>query len=118
MITDDLDMKALTLNYDKATIAVRALKAGANILLYCNEPDSPQIALDAIEKAVRDQSLDEKIVQENYAKVIALKRDKLAAPEPQPVESMSRIVGHPDHMRLAKAILDGAVPADLVSQVT
>lgn len=118
IITDDLDMKALTTNYDKASIAVRTLQAGANVLLYCNEPDSPKIAIDAIEQAVSDGKLDARVVAENHAKILELKKAKLIQPEPHSLEEVSRIVGHPDHLRLAKAILDGAVPADLIAQAT
>jgi beta-N-acetylhexosaminidase len=118
VITDDLDMKALTLNYDKGTIATRALVAGANILLYCNEPESPPIALDAIEKALIDKALDPKIVADNHSRVLALKKERLTSPDPLSMEEVTRIVGHPDHLRLAKAIADGAVPADLVAQAT
>ena len=118
VITDDLDMKALTLNHDKATIAVRALQAGANILLYCNEPDSPVIAIDAIEKAVKDGKLDAKIVADNHKRVLDLKKEKLKNPDPVSNDEVARVVGHPDHLRLAKAIAAGAVPADLLTQAT
>lgn len=118
IITDDLDMKALTLNYDKATIAVRALQAGANILLYCNEPDSPGIAVDAVEKAVRDGKIENRTIAENHQRILALKRARLVNPDPLPIQDVGRIVGHPDHLRLAKAIVDGSVPADLIAQVT
>ena len=118
IISDDLDMKALTLNYDKGTIAVRALKAGCNILLYCNEPDSPPTALDAVEKAAKDGQLDPKTIAENHSKILELKREKLVSPDPKSIEDVSRIVGHPDHLRLSKAILEGIVPADLIAQAT
>lgn len=122
VITDDLDMKALTRNHDKATIAVRALQAGANILLYCNEPDSPPLALEAIEKALTETApgkrLDPKIVAENHRRILDLKRASLVSPEPKSMDEVSRIVGHPDHLRLSKAIAAGAVPADLLTQAT
>ncbi len=118
IITDDLDMKALTLNYSKGDIAVRALTAGCNILLYCNEPDSPPIAIDAVEKAVTDGTLSRSVVEDNCARVLKLKSEMLVNPDPLPMSDISRIVGHPDHLRLAKAILAGEVPADLLSQAT
>jgi len=118
VITDDLDMKALTLNYSKTTIAVRALQAGCNVLLYCNEPDSPLIALDAIEKAIQDQTLDAAVVNENYARVLELKKEKLQNPEPLALEEMRRIIGNSENMRLAAAIKAGSVPADLVTGTT
>jgi beta-N-acetylhexosaminidase len=118
IITDDLDMKALTLNYSKAQIAVRALTAGCNILLYCNEPDSPPTAVDAVEKAVRDGVLPMGVVEDNAARMLKLKREVLSDPDPLSMDDVSKIVGHPDHLRLAKAILAGEVPADLLSQTT
>lgn len=115
VITDDLDMKALTKNYDKADIPVRALKAGANILLYCNEPESHMIAYDAIEKALADKTLDAAIVAENHKKILDLKKEKITSPDPLSMEDVSRIVGHPDHLRLAKSIVAGDVPEDLLT---
>ncbi|RYZ65544.1 MAG: beta-N-acetylhexosaminidase, partial [Proteobacteria bacterium] len=104
--------------WDKATIATRALQAGNNILLYCNEPDSPHIALDAVEKAVTDGTLSKDTVEENAKKVLALKADRLTHPDPLPMEEVIKIIAHPDHLRLAKAIVAGEVPADLLSQAT
>jgi beta-N-acetylhexosaminidase len=118
VITDDLDMGALKNNYPKPLIAVRALQAGCNVLLYCNETDSPPIAVEAITRAIAEKQLDATIIKDNCRRVLDLKKIKLLDPEPAPMEQISRIVGHPDHFRLAKAIAAGAVPADLVQQVT
>ena len=118
IITDDLDMGALRKNYDRATIATRALQAGVNMLLYCNEPESPPIAIEAIEKALSNKTLDAAIITENAKRVLELKKDKLSSPDPLSMEDVRRIVGHPDHLRLAKAIVAGEVPADLLSQAT
>ena len=118
VITDDLDMGALKNNYPKPLIAVRALQAGCNVLLYCNETDSPPTAIEAITKAIADKQLDDAIVSDNYRRVLELKKLKLVEPNPAPLEQISRIVGHPDHLRLAKAISAGAVPADLIQQAT
>ncbi|RYZ64453.1 MAG: beta-N-acetylhexosaminidase, partial [Proteobacteria bacterium] len=92
VISDDLDMGALKNNWDKATIATRALQAGNNILLYCNEPDSPHIALDAVEKAVTDGTLSKDTVEENAKKVLALKADRLTHPDPLPMEEVIKII--------------------------
>ncbi|MCM2280231.1 MAG: beta-N-acetylhexosaminidase [Bdellovibrionaceae bacterium] len=115
VITDDLDMKALTKHFDKALIPVRALQAGANILLYCNEPESHKIAVEAIAAAIQDKKLDAKVVEDNHKRILALKKEKLAHPDPLPMEEVGRIVGHPDHVRLSKAIVAGAVPQDLLT---
>ena len=118
VISDDLDMGALKNNWPKSTIATRALQAGNNILLYCNEPDSPPIALDAVEKAVRDKTLSAATVSENAKRIVTLKAERLHNPDPPTMAEAIKIIAHPDHLRLAKAIVAGEVPADLLSQAT
>ena len=49
IISDDLDMKALSLHFKTQEIPIRALKAGCDLLLYCNEPAQPQKAMNALE---------------------------------------------------------------------
>jgi beta-N-acetylhexosaminidase len=115
VITDDLGMKALTNKYDTKTIAVRALQAGANILLYCNEPDAPPLALEAIAEALKNKSLDSKVVSENHKRILEIKKENITQPDPLAMEEVSQIVGHPEHLRLAKAIIAGSVPADLLT---
>lgn len=113
VITDDLDMKALANNYDKEFIPVQALKAGCNMLLYCNEPDSPPIALDAVEKAVKDNVISEETILSNMDLVHSLKKERLRDSDPLDFEEVSRIVGHPEHLQLSKAIRDKEIPADI-----
>lgn len=114
IISDDLDMKALTKHHAKGDIAVRALQAGTNVLLYCNEPDSPPIAIDAVEKAVRDGALVEQTISDNASAVIDLKRDlKLDSFVPKWEDSQA-IIGADAHKKLADAVRSGTVPASLL----
>ncbi len=115
LITDDLDMKALTKNWSREVIAVRAVQAGCNLLLYCNDPTSHVIALDALEAAVMDKTLDAKQIHDSHKRILDLKKEKLIKPDPDGMDVISRVVGHPDHLRLSKAIASGDVPEDLVS---
>lgn len=48
VISDDLDMGALRENWSVVDIAVKAVEAGCDMLLYCGSLDSPKIGLDAI----------------------------------------------------------------------
>lgn len=114
IITDDLDMKALTNNYDKKTIAVQAITAGANVLLYCNEPDSPVLALEGLHEAIGSGKISKNLIEQNYKKILETKAERIAQPEPLSEKEIKNIIGHPDHLRLAKAIADGHVPEELV----
>jgi len=115
VITDDLDMKALTKNYSPEVIPVRALQAGNDLLLYCNDPTKPPIALVAIEKALESGALKKEEISEKHGRILALKKSKMKTPDPQDLATVSRLIGHPDHLRLSKAIFSGEVPADLAT---
>lgn len=110
-ITDDLDMKALTKHHTVGAIAVRALTAGANILLYCNEPTSPPAALEAIEKAVRDKELPLQTILDNQSAIAALKRETLRTPMLTWADA-EKMVG--SHQELAAALVKGSVPQHLL----
>lgn len=113
IITDDLGMKALTKHYSHEEIAVRALEAGIDLLLYCNEPQVPPLALEAVEKAVQDGRLKIAELEAIKTRILEVKRQKLAQPDPLSLEDALKIVGHPDHLRLASAMAKGENLPDL-----
>ncbi len=57
IVTDDFDMKALTHFYDPHEIPLMAISAGVSLLLYCNNPQSPVLALESLQKALADKKL-------------------------------------------------------------
>lgn len=48
IITDDLDMKALSKNASAEDLTFKALQAGANMFLFCNNPESHEQAVTAM----------------------------------------------------------------------
>lgn len=74
VVTDGLDMGALTENYSNAEIAVKAVEAGADLLL---TPVSPLEARDAILTAVRDGVLSEERIDESVGRILRMKLEKL-----------------------------------------
>jgi beta-N-acetylhexosaminidase len=115
IITDDLDMKAMAKHYDRAEIPVRALEAGADLLLYCNEPSSPPIAIEAIQKAIASGRLSVDLIASLAKKVKAHKAEMLAHPDPAPWAETKELIGHPDHKKIAETIVKGIVPAGLTA---
>jgi len=115
VVTDDLDMKALTKHFTTEQIPVRALQAGCDLLLYCNNFDNPPIALESLTKAVKDHTLTAKQIDESYNRVVALKRDVLRNPDPVAFAAAIKLVGTTDHERLSTAITSGDIPADLLA---
>lgn len=115
VVTDDLDMKALSAHHTVEQIAVRSLVAGCDILLFCNKFDHPQIALDAIQKAAKDHVVSAKQIDESYNRVVALKKDVLTSPDPMEFSKSQELIGAENHRRLSEAIVKGSVPADLLT---
>lgn len=113
IISDDLDMKALTKNYSREEIPVLAMQAGCDVLLYCNEFTSPPIGLAAIHKAIQDKKIPLAQVQESLKRVSQIKKETLSDFAPIPFAEASKFIGHPDHLRFAKAVMDGQLPEDL-----
>ncbi len=105
IITDDLDMKALTKNFPIGEIPVLALQAGATMLLYCNEPGSPVKAVKSIAQAMSDGKLDQDVIRANYDLIIKTKLRKLKNPiEPFSLEKAQLVIGKEDHKAFAAAV--------------
>lgn len=115
VISDDLDMKALANNFSTEQIPVRALQAGCDILLYCNNFDKPPLAIAAIHKAIKEHALSAQRLDESYNKVVALKKELLTKPDPQDIAASLKMIGSAEHLQLAAAIDSGSVPADLLT---
>ncbi|MCB0347951.1 MAG: beta-N-acetylhexosaminidase [Bdellovibrionales bacterium] len=113
VITDDLDMKALTNHYDKKIIPVQALKAGAHVLLYCNEPESHKIGLEAVVKAVESGEIPLEVIKKNYDKMIQLKAERIEHVGPLPKDEIAKIVGCAEHKFIAESVREMRVPEDL-----
>ncbi len=116
IITDDLDMKAMAKHYDKGQIPIRSLQAGADLLLYCNEPESPPVAIEAILSAVAQDQLKRSDLQLTYQRILDVKKLKMFAPDPRPLEDALAIVGCADHQALADAIRSGKIPDGLLNE--
>lgn len=110
IVTDDLDMKALRNRYSVDVIATRALEAGANMLLYCNEPESHFAGLEAVIKAVKDKKLSESIIDESYTKVLENKKQNLSQFTTLPLAEAKKIIGKDSHKLVAQNIKDGIIP--------
>lgn len=115
VISDDLDMKALANHYPAEQIPVKAFQAGCDILLYCNNFDHPQVALDALNKAVKEHKITGKQIDESFNRVVTLKKDVLGKPDPEDFAKAAKLIGSPENQRLAAAIASGDIPADLLA---
>lgn len=92
IITDDLGMKAMAKYHKPEDIPVRALQAGCDMLLYCNEPDIPPIAIESLIEAVAQGRLSKEQIQESYDKVLELKSIRLIDCDPLPIDEALQVI--------------------------
>lgn len=113
IVTDDLDMKALRNKYSVDVIATQALKAGANMLLYCNEPESHVVGLEAIKKALTDKAISTSTVEESYNMILKIKQANFSEFAPMTLANAQKIIGKNSHKEIAQSIKDGILPKNL-----
>lgn len=113
IITDDLDMKAMAKHYDKGEIPVRALEAGADLLLYCNEPDSPPVAIESVVEAIAQGRLNKAEILSIHQKVIAAKKDKEGMVNALTFKEAQDIIGNEKHKYIADCLRKKIMPENL-----
>jgi beta-N-acetylhexosaminidase len=116
IVTDDLDMKALVNNYSREQIPVRAMQAGADMLLYCNDPMSPPIAIDALTAAVAQGQLNKADLELSRQRILEIKKLKLLQPDPRPLDEAMQVIGCAEHLYLADCIAKGVIPQGILDE--
>lgn len=74
VITDDMTMGAVVQNYDIGQAAVKSLNAGTDIILVCHDFDKETAVIEAIYKAVADNVISEKSIDEKLYRILKLKQ--------------------------------------------
>ena len=107
VVTDALDMSGLTIYFKQDEAAVRAVLAGADMLL---KPADPDACARGLRDAVRAGRLTEKRVEESARRVLAAKYDLgLARERVTPLEQIDRAVSNPETHALAREIAERAL---------
>jgi beta-N-acetylhexosaminidase len=100
--TDAFNMRGLTRAYGQGDAAVRAIQAGADILL---QPEDIPGVLDAVEAAVRDGRISPARLDESVRRVLAAKsRVRLQHGRTANLAAMQRAVGSEAHRRVAAEV--------------
>jgi beta-N-acetylhexosaminidase len=107
VVTDALDMSGLTIYFKQDEAAVRAVLAGADMLL---KPGDPDAVLRGVRDAVRSGRITEARVEQSSRKILAAKYDLgLAERRITPLEDIDHVVAGPEAMKLADEIAEHAI---------
>ena len=105
IVTDAMDMQGLTKQFSPGEAAVRALEAGADILLMPREPEQ---ALDGVMEAVRSGRLTEKRITDSARRMLQAKaRVGLQAKKLVDIESITTTIEDPELAAEAQRALTG-----------
>lgn len=104
VITDDLEMKAISDNYAIGEAAIGALSAGADIILVCKSYERQKEVRDAVLRAVKDNIITEKRIDESIERITAVKKHFLKETKAD-LKKINDIVGIGKHQNIAKEII-------------
>ena len=107
IVTDAMSMSGLTLYFTQEEASVRALEAGADLLL---KPADTDAVFRGVRDAVKKGRLTEQRIEESTRKVMAAKYDLgLAQQRITPLDEIDRIVGGKETLELADEIAAHAI---------
>jgi beta-N-acetylhexosaminidase len=107
IVTDALSMSGLTIYFTQEEAAVRALEAGADMLL---KPADVDASFRGVRDAVKSGRITEQRVEESARRILAAKFDLgLVDQRLTPVDTIDRVVGSQDVLKLATDIAEHAV---------
>ena len=107
IVTDALSMSGLTIYFTPEEAAVRALEAGADMLL---KPVNVEASFRGVLQALKSGRITEQRVEESARRILAAKYDLgLVKERITPIDSIDQIVGSKDVTALATEIAEHAI---------
>ncbi len=107
IVTDALSMSGLTIYFTQEEAAVRALEAGADMLL---KPADVDAAFRGVREAMKSGRISEARVEESARRIMTAKYDLgLVEQRLTPIDSIDRVVGSSDVVALATEIAEHAI---------
>lgn len=73
VVSDDMTMGAIIENYSIEEASVKFLEAGGDIILIGHGNDKPKLVLESIEKAIKDNVLNEEEIDKKVYRILKLK---------------------------------------------
>ncbi len=104
VLSDDLEMKAISARYGLGQAAAGAIAAGCDVVLLCGSAQEPQVlALEAIIHAVEEGSLPLQRVEDALARQRRAKERFLGRGRPAPLSgrSLRAVLGRDEHQAVA-----------------
>ncbi len=107
IVTDAMNMSAITKYYSTAEATLLAIKAGVDILLM---PPDEEVAVYAIKNAVENGEIDLNQIDNSVRKILAAKRWlRIDENKFSNIEELQKVIGRKAHYRLAADIAERSI---------
>jgi beta-N-acetylhexosaminidase len=107
IFTDAMNMRGVAAHYPDGEAAVRAVKAGADVILF---PPNVEQAFTAIKRAVESGEIKESRVDESVRRILAAKeRLGLEKNRIADLNKLDKVLGSKEHQRAAQQIIESAI---------
>lgn len=103
-LTDDMEMRAILDHSTIGEASIRALQAGADMILICHQHARQSEAIFAIEKAVEEGELSMEDLSTHAERIWKLKEKFLSSRKPITPSLVAQTVGIPQHKQLREKI--------------
>lgn len=103
VITDDLEMGAISNEFGKEEAAILAIEAGCDCLLY--DKEIPVDVIEALIKAVEQKRIPIERIIESQNRINAIKKKYINISKPINIKEVGKHIGLPQHLKLADIIL-------------
>jgi len=104
IITDAMDMKAIRQGDALGEDALRAINAGADLLLLTSNPDDQRCVYESLVAAIQNGKLDEESTSASIERILSLKRWLTEYPQPD-----LSVVGCAEHQAVADEIAERSI---------
>jgi beta-N-acetylhexosaminidase len=108
IISDDMEMKAITDHFGAEEAPRLAIEAGCDLLIYRSEAAARK-AYAALLRALDSETLSPETVLAAERRIRALKKETLLPYAPVPVADISQKIGIPEHLSVVQKIEDRAL---------
>lgn len=107
IFTDAMNMRGVAARFPEGEAAVRAIKAGADIILY---PPSVEKAFNAIKASVQSGEIAEKRIDESVLRILRAK-ERLGLDKNRfaDINKLDRALGSREHQQTARQIIESAI---------
>ena len=107
IFTDAMNMRGIAAHYPEGEAAVRAVKAGADVVLY---PPSVEQVFVALKRAVESGEIKESRIDESVRRILTAKM-KVGLDRKRLVDiaNLDKVLGNAEHQRAAQQVIESAI---------